>query len=125
LAFDQFLLIYNLTAQEQQKVELQDTHEQLISARVERDRSVHKLQQLGQATSGKANGKENALPELSPQGGPALPDQEAIGEVGFIRGYLDRIARLEKEIRRLKEVHRRISFSSEGSRPQARLLPLA
>ncbi len=25
------------------------------------------------------------------------------GEVGFIRGYLDRIARLEKEIRRLKE----------------------
>ncbi len=33
-----------------------------------------------------------------------LPDQDAIGDVGFIRGYLDRIAHLEKEIRRLKEV---------------------
>ncbi len=67
---------------------------------MERDRSAYKLQQMGQASSAKTNGKENASPRLSPRDGQALPDQE----VGFIRGYLDRIAHLEREIRRLKEV---------------------
>ena len=66
---------------------------------------------------GAHRGKENASPAFTPRGvstaatsasrssgdggGEALA---AGGEVGFIRGYLDRIARLEKEIRRLKEV---------------------
>lgn len=91
-------------AQEKTKVELQESQEQLISARVERDRSVYKLQQMAQAANAKATGKENASPGLSPRDGQALPDQDLSGEVGFIRGYLDRIAHLEKEIRRLKEV---------------------
>ena len=102
--------------QERAKGELQETHEALITARVERDRNALRLQQLGHAPG---RGKENAYPQVGgPPGGgdavgaaggtggtaAALPDQDGGGEVGFIRGYLDRIAHLEKEIRRLKEV---------------------
>jgi hypothetical protein len=93
-----------------------ETHEALITARVERDRNALKLQQLGHAPGGvPGRGKENASPQGTPvgvgeaggtAGGTAggVPDQDGSGEVGFIRGYLDRIAHLEKEIRRLKEV---------------------
>ncbi len=45
-------------------------------------------------------GKENALPQDAPGGDRRHRRQD----VGFIRGYLNRIAQLEKEIRRLKEV---------------------
>ncbi|BDA42916.1 Kinesin-like protein KIN-4C [Coccomyxa sp. Obi] len=104
---------------EKAKGELQETHEALISARVERDRNALRLQQLGHAPGGvpTGRGKENASPQVTAASGgesggsiggtgAALPDQDGIGEVGFIRGYLDRIAHLEKEIRRLKEVQR-------------------
>lgn len=91
-----------------------------MTARVERDRNALRLQQLGHHAPGGVpvgggRGKENASPEDAATegtgggtsggtGGAASPDQGASGDVGFIRGYLDRIAHLEKEIRRLKEV---------------------
>ncbi len=66
---------------------------------MEADRNALKLQQAGLG----APGKENALQSDSVSSGEAgkAPQQD----VGFIQKYLARIAQLEKEIRRLKEVH--------------------
>ena len=66
---------------------------------MEADRNAYKLQQAGLGAGAGRAGKENALPHDAPGGDPATPQ-----DVGFIRGYLNRIAQLEKEIRRLKEV---------------------
>jgi hypothetical protein len=90
--------------QEKMKVDLQEAQEQLMTARVERDRNAYELQQLGHASVAKQHDKENVFqqPGLERPAGQ-LAEQNADGKEGFIRGYLDRIARLEKEIRRLKE----------------------
>ena len=68
---------------------------------MEADRNALKLQQAGLGAPGKL-GKENASPADS------APPGEAGGalqqDMGFIQKYLARIAQLEKEIRRLKEV---------------------
>lgn len=55
--------------QEKAKGELQETHEALISARVERDRNALRLQQLGHAPGGvpTGRGKENASPQVAIQ----------------------------------------------------------
>ena len=75
--------------------------ERLLAAQVEADRNAYKLQQAGLGAGPGRGGKENALPHDAPGGDPAT-----LQDVGFIRGYLNRIAQLEKEIRRLKEVRR-------------------
>ena len=87
-----------LGLQETTRQELQGSQEELLAARVDADRAAWKLQQAGIAMGPFPAGKENSLPEVDAAGG-AAPVQEA----GFIRGYLNRIAQLEKEIRRLKE----------------------
>lgn len=103
--------------QESAKAELAEVSEALLATRVERDAAAYKLQQartqgggaganaagaLADARGG--NNKENAGPAaaFTPRG--SVVEGAGVGEVGPIRGYLDRIARLEKEIRRLKEV---------------------
>lgn len=55
--------------QEKAEGELQETHEALITARVERDRNAFRLQQLGHAPGGVASGrgKENASPQVDHQ----------------------------------------------------------
>jgi hypothetical protein len=90
-----------LALQETSCQELQESQEQLLGARVEADRNALKLQQAGLGAPGKP-GKENALPADSalPGGAGEAPQQD----MGFIQKYLARIAQLEKEIRRLKEV---------------------
>ena len=90
--------------QETTRQELQDSQERLLAAQVEADRNAYKLQQAGAGAGiaqGQRAGKENARPHDAPGGDAATPQA-----MGFIRGYLARIAQLEKEIRRLKEVHR-------------------
>jgi len=89
--------------QETTRQELQDSQERLLAAQVEADRNAFKLQQAG--LGGQRAGKENSLPHDAP-GGTAQQggDGSAPQDMGFIRGYLNRIAQLEKEIRRLKEV---------------------
>ena len=65
---------------------------------MEADRNALKLQQAGLG----APGKENASPaDSAPPGGAGGAPQQ---DMGFIQKYLARIAQLEKEIRRLKEV---------------------
>lgn len=88
--------------QETTRQELQDSQEQLLVARVEGDRNALKLEQagLGDPVSLRA-GKENNVPGGTAQQGA---DGAAGQDMGFIQGYLGRIAQLEKEIRRLKEV---------------------
>ena len=88
-----------LLLQETTRQELQESQERLLTAQVEADRNAYRLQQAGLG-AGRA-GKENALPHDVPGGNAA-----AIQDVLFIRGYLNRIAQLEKEIRRLKEVRK-------------------
>ena len=83
--------------QETTRQELQESQERLLATQVEADRNAYRLQQAGMG-AGRA-GKENTLPHEAPGGDAAAPPA-----VGFIRGYLNRIAQLEKEIRRLKEV---------------------
>ncbi len=87
--------------QETTRQELQDSQERLLAAQVEADRNAYKLQQAGLGAGPGRAGKENALPHDAPPGDSPTPR-----DVGFIRGYLNRIAQLEKEIRRLKEVCR-------------------
>ncbi len=72
--------------QEKAKGELQETHEALITARVERDRNALRLQQLGHASGGvpTGRGKENASPRVDLQspclflGTPGLRVRRAI-----------------------------------------------
>ena len=85
--------------QETTRQELQDAQERLLAAQVNADRNAYKLQQAGLGAGAGRAGKENALPQDAAGG-----DAAAQHDVGFIRGYLNRIAQLEKEIRRLKEV---------------------
>ena len=74
---------------------------------MEADRNALKLQQAGLGAPGKP-GKENASPADSvPSGGAGEVPQQ---DMGFIQKYLARIARLEKEIRRLKEVQHQIAL---------------
>ncbi|DBA94598.1 TPA: hypothetical protein ACH3X1_002180 [Trebouxia sp. C0004] len=69
--------------------ELVDTGEQLITAQAQRDRNAMKLEQLAQqpgSTTGDGEDEEQGLTVLT--------------------GHLSRIAALEKEVRRLKQVNR-------------------
>ena len=97
-----------LGLQETTRQELQGSQEELLAARVDADRAAWKLQQAGIAMGPFPTGKENALPEVDAAGGVAQHSATEGGapvqDAGFIRGYLNRIAQLEKEIRRLKEV---------------------
>ena len=96
-----------LGLQETTRQELQGSQEELLAARVDADRAAWKLQQAGIAMGPFPTGKENALPEVDGAGGAAQQHGEGaapVQDAGFIRGYLNRIAQLEKEIRRLKEV---------------------
>ena len=97
-----------LGLQETTRQELQGSQEELLAARVDADRAAWKLQQAGIAMGPFPTGKENALPEVDVAGGAAqhsaAEGAAPVQDAGFIRGYLNRIAQLEKEIRRLKEV---------------------
>ena len=94
--------------QETTRQELQGSQEELLAARVDADRAAWKLQQAGIFVGPSRAGKENTLPGTDTAGGVAqhsVADGAApVQDAGFIRGYLNRIAQLEKEIRRLKEV---------------------
>ena len=99
---------HDVGLQETTRQELQGSQEELLAARVDADRAAWKLQQAGIAVGPFPTGKANALPEVDAGSGAAQHSAAEgvapVQDAGFIRGYLNRIAQLEKEIRRLKEV---------------------
>ena len=78
--------------QDDVKQELVDTSEQLITTQAQRDRNAMKLEQLAQKQKADGDG-----PAGNQEG-----DEE--GEMGVLAGHLNRIASLEKEVKRLKQV---------------------
>lgn len=78
--------------QDDVKQELVDTSEQLIRTQAQRDRNALKLEQLAQKQGTDVNGSAS--------------NQEADDEdeMGVLAGHLNRIAALEKEVKRLKQV---------------------
>lgn len=78
--------------QDDVKQELIDTSEQLITTQAQRDRNAMKLEQLGQQQGAGVDG-----PVGSQEG-----NEEA--EMSVLAGHLNRIASLEKEVKRLKQV---------------------
>ena len=79
------LLVY---FQDDVKQELVDTSEQLITAQAQRDRNAIKLEQIAQRR------------------GTESDEQDGVEEPGLtvLTGHLNRIAALEKEVKRLKQV---------------------
>ncbi len=69
------------------KQELVDTSEQLITAQAQRDRNAMKLEQLAQQPGSAAEDGEDEEQGLT-----------------VLTGHLSRIAALEKEVKRLKQV---------------------
>ena len=104
--------------------ELADTGEQLVRAQAARDRIALRIQQLsrGIAAAGEPlTGGHGGDPEGNPRGDTALArltgsltgDKENAepgegGDSDLIHGYLERIARLEKEVRRLRQARARL-----------------
>ena len=96
--------------------ELADTGEQLVRTQAARDRNALRVQQLSQG-SGAAGGEP---PEGDPGGGPGARPTRSLtgdkenaepgdgGDGDLIHGYLARIARLEKEVRRLRQARARL-----------------
>lgn len=78
--------------QDDVKQELIDTSEQLIRTQAQRDRNAMKLEQLGQPPGAGVDG---------PVGSQESSEE---GEMGVLAGHLNRIASLEKEVKRLKQV---------------------
>lgn len=82
-------LVRSLFLQDDVKQELVDTSEQLIRTQAQRDRNALKLEQHAQKQGTDVNSNQEA-------------DDE--GEMGVLAGHLNRIAALEKEVKRLKQV---------------------
>lgn len=78
--------------QDDVKQELVDTSEQLITTQAQRDRNAMKLEQLAQKQGADADGPANNQ------------EGDEQGEMGVLAGHLNRIASLEKEVKRLKQV---------------------
>ena len=78
--------------QDDVKQELVDTSEQLIRTQAQRDRNALKLEQLAQKQGTDVGGSAS---------NPEADDEE---EMGVLAGHLNRIAALEKEVKRLKQV---------------------
>lgn len=78
--------------QDDVKQELIDTSEQLIKTQAQRDRNAMKLEQLGQQQG------------AGPDGPAGSHEGNEEGEIGVLAGHLNRIASLEKEVKRLKQV---------------------
>lgn len=97
--------------------ELADTGEQLVRTQAARDRNALRIQQLSRG-GGAAAGE--APPEGDPSGEPgarltgSLTGNKENAEPGdggdsdLLHGYLERIARLEKEVRRLRQARARL-----------------
>lgn len=96
--------------------ELADTGEQLVRAQAARDRNALRIQQLSRGVAPAAG----EPPGGDPGGDPARAgltcsltgDKENAepgdgGDSDLIHGYLERIARLEKEVRRLRQARAR------------------
>lgn len=83
------------TLQDDVKQELIDTSEQLISTQAQRDRNAMKLEQLAQKQGADASG---------PPGNQGDGEGDEEGDMGVLTGHLNRIAALEKEVKRLKQV---------------------
>lgn len=91
-----------LAFQDDVKQELVDTSEQLITAQAQRDRNAMKLEQIAQRSDG--IGDEQA----GSQDGSDEP------ELTVLTGHLNRIAALEKEVKRLKQVQLAYDQGSQG-----------
>lgn len=89
-----FTLLITLCAavQDDVKQELVDTSEQLIITQAQRDRNAMKLEQLVHRQGTDMDG-----PTIS-------QEADDKGEMGVLTGHLNRIAALEKEVKRLKQV---------------------
>ena len=83
------------TLQDDVKQELIETSEQLISTQAQRDRNAMKLEQLAQKQGADASG---------PPGNQGDGEGDEEGDMGVLTGHLNRIAALEKEVKRLKQV---------------------
>ena len=79
-------------AQDDVKQELVDTGEQLITTQAQRDRNAMKLEHLADQQGTVVDG-----PSVS-------QEEDDEGEMGVLTGHLNRIAALEKEVKRLKQV---------------------
>ncbi|KAK9835062.1 hypothetical protein WJX81_008045 [Elliptochloris bilobata] len=112
--------------------ELVETSEQLIIAQAARDRNALRIQQLSRTaaaegvhaggnaarlTSSLTGDKENAIP-----GGAGGEGEGGDSDGDLIQGYLARIARLEKEVRRLRQVQRCSGSAILSARRQSRAL---
>ena len=74
------------------KQELVDTGEQLITTQAQRDRNAMKLEQLAEKHGADGDGPAN------------IQEGNEQSEMGVLAGHLNRIACLEKEVKRLKQV---------------------
>ncbi|KAL3131725.1 hypothetical protein ABBQ38_007446 [Trebouxia sp. C0009 RCD-2024] len=92
------------------KQELVDTSEQLIRTQAQRDRNALKLEQHAQKQGTDVNSNQEA-------------DDE--GEMGVLAGHLNRIAALEKEVKRLKQVNRASGAFMVSHRRNSMLMPAA
>lgn len=79
--------------QDDVKQELVDTSERLITAQAQRDRNAMKLEQLAQQHGGTADDQASGS-----------QDDAQEPELTVLTGHLNRIAALEKEVKRLKQV---------------------
>ena len=96
--------------------ELADTGEQLVRAQAARDRNALRIQQLsrggGPAAGEPPGGDAGGDPARARLTGSLTGDKENAepgegGDSDLIHGYLERIASLEKEVRRLRQARAR------------------